>query len=206
MDEEREALLRWAYDAVAATTWDELIAAHKRHGKDDLLVNGLEMQRERAQRAGRAAGFERQTLEGSRAGFLKSPPFPPSGANMATAGRQARPPSCKALSRRHSFEVFQGVTGSSRRRSGRCQPTLSERAGRLIQARGKRKSDGRAKGFTWGAQKPTRPSRLYPLGGAPNGHRTACNILLRAAEVKACMLQNLYRCVVKDRSFQARRR
>jgi len=71
MDEEREALLRWAYDAVAATTWDELIAAHKRHGKDDLLVNGLEMQRERAQRAGRAAGFERQTLEGSRAGFLK---------------------------------------------------------------------------------------------------------------------------------------
>jgi hypothetical protein len=143
---------------------------------------------------------------GSRAGFLKSPPFPPSGANMATAGRQARPPSCKALSRRHSFEVFQGVTGSSRRRSGRCQPTLSDRAGRLIQARGKRKSDGRAKGFTWGAQKPTRPSRLYPLGGAPNGHRTACNILLRAAEVKACMLQNLYRCVVKDRSFQARRR
>jgi len=71
MDEEREALLRWAYDAVAATTWDELIAAHKRHGKDDLVVNGLEMQRARAQRAGRAAGFERQTLEGSRAGFLK---------------------------------------------------------------------------------------------------------------------------------------
>jgi hypothetical protein len=69
MDEEREALLRWAYDGVAATTWDELIAAHKRHGKDD-VVNGLEMQRARAQRAGRA-GFERQTLEGHRAGFLK---------------------------------------------------------------------------------------------------------------------------------------
>ena len=98
MDEEREALLRWAYDAVAATTWDELIAAFKRHGKD---VNALERQRAR-QPAGRVTAFERYTLAGSRAGFLhfieqsdgspfagvrepKAPTLPPSDRSAAAA-------------------------------------------------------------------------------------------------------------------------
>jgi hypothetical protein len=88
--------------------------------------------------------------------FWNLPRFHHLGQIWRQPGARQGPPPVKLCRAATASRFFRGLQECHGPGVNAANPTLPDRPGRRS-GKGKRKSDGRAKGFTWGAQKPTRP-------------------------------------------------